>query len=94
LARVPKKVHLKSIATCARSMGVHIPCTTLVIVVGSKDIKEKFNFRAAKKVGKKGNPINQNTQLTNKIKKLEKVLKKFCKKGQKRHYNGSDSNSE
>jgi hypothetical protein len=31
---VPKKSALRSIATYARSMGVHIPCTTLVIVVG------------------------------------------------------------
>jgi hypothetical protein len=35
--RVPKKVRfVKSIATCARSMGVHIPRTTLVIVIGLK----------------------------------------------------------
>jgi hypothetical protein len=30
----PRKPALRSIATFARSMGVHIPCTTLVIVVG------------------------------------------------------------
>jgi hypothetical protein len=32
--RVPKKVRLRSIANYARSMGVHIPCTTLMIVLG------------------------------------------------------------
>jgi hypothetical protein len=32
--RVPKKVNCKGIVTCARSMGAHIPRTTLVIVVG------------------------------------------------------------
>jgi hypothetical protein len=33
---VPRKSALRCIATCARSMGAHIPCTTLVIVVGLK----------------------------------------------------------
>jgi hypothetical protein len=32
----PRKSALRSIAAYARNMGVHIPCTTLVIVVGSK----------------------------------------------------------
>jgi hypothetical protein len=32
----PRKSTLRSIATCVRNMGAHIPCTTLVIVVGSK----------------------------------------------------------
>ena len=41
------------------------------------------------------NPVNQNVaQLTDKIKKLEKALKKSGKKGQKHHYKDSDSNSE
>jgi hypothetical protein len=35
-AKAPKKVRLKSVATGARSMGAHIPCTTLVIVIGLK----------------------------------------------------------
>jgi hypothetical protein len=61
----------------------------------NKDGKKKSNFHAAKKGGQKGNPVNQNfVQLTKKIKKLEKTLKKSGKKGQKRHYKDSDSNSE
>ncbi len=60
-----------------------------------KDGKEKSNFRATKKGGYKSNPVNQNfTQLTNMIKKLEKALKKSGKKGRKRRYEDSDSNSE
>ncbi len=60
-----------------------------------KDGKEKSDFHAAKKGGREGNPINQNfAQLTKKIKKLEKALKKSGKKGQKRPYEGSDSDSE
>ncbi len=61
-------------------MGVHIPCTTLVIDV---------------KGGHKGNPVNQNfARLTNKIKKLEKALRKSGKKGQKHCCKDSDSNSK
>jgi hypothetical protein len=60
-----------------------------------KDGKEKSNFRAAKKGGKKGNPMNHNfAQLTKKIKKLEMALNKSGKKGPKRHHKDSDSNSE
>jgi|LakMenE18May11ns_1017448.scaffolds.fasta_scaffold8967177_2 hypothetical protein len=60
-----------------------------------KDGKEKSSFHATKKGEYKSNPVNQNfAQLTNKIKKLEKALKKSGKKGQKRHYKDSDSNSK
>jgi hypothetical protein len=56
---------------------------------------EKSSFRAAKKGGKRSNPINQNfAQLTKKIDKLEKALKKSGKKGKKHRYKNSDSNSE
>ncbi len=60
-----------------------------------KDRKEKSNFCAAKKGGKKANPVNQNfAQLTKKIEKLKKALKKSGKKGHKRRYEDSDSNSK
>ncbi len=60
-----------------------------------KDGKEKSDFRAAKKGGKKANPINHNfVQLTKKIKKLKKALKKSGKKGKKHRYKDSNSNSE
>jgi hypothetical protein len=60
-----------------------------------KNGKEKSSFRATKKGGYKSNPVNQNfAQLTNKIKKLEKALKKSGKKGQKRHYKDSNSISK
>ncbi len=46
-----------------------------------KDGKEKSNFHSAKKGSKKANPINQNfAQLSKKIKKLKKALKKLGKK--------------
>ncbi len=60
-----------------------------------KDGTKKSNFRAAKKCGKKSNPVNHNfAQLTQKIKKLAKPLKKSGKKGQKHHYKDSNSNSK
>ncbi len=60
-----------------------------------KDGKEKSDFHAAKKGRTKGNPINQNfAQLTKKIEKLEKALKKSSKKGQMRHYKDSNSDYE
>jgi hypothetical protein len=60
-----------------------------------KDGTEKSSFCVAKKGGKKNYPINQNfAQLTEKIDKLEKALKKSSKKGKKLCYEDSDSNSE
>ncbi len=45
--------------------------------------------------GKKNYPINQNfAQLTKKFDKLEKALKKSGKKGKKRRYEDSNSDSE
>jgi hypothetical protein len=60
-----------------------------------KDGAEKASFRTAKKGKKKSYPANQNfAQLTKKIEKLEKALKKSGKGGKKRRYEGSDSDSE
>jgi hypothetical protein len=60
-----------------------------------KDGTEKSSFRAAKKCGKKNHPVNQNfAQLTKRIGKLEKGLKKSGKKGKKHRYEDSNSNSK
>jgi hypothetical protein len=95
-ARVPKKVCFeKHCNLCKKHGGAHTMHNTRDCCRFKKDGKEKFNFRASKKGGYKGNPINQNfAHLTNKIKKLEKALKKSGKKGQKHRYKDSDSNSE
>jgi hypothetical protein len=59
-----------------------------------KDGKEKSEFCAAKKGSKKANPVNQNFgQLSKKLIKLEKALKKSSKKVKKRRYKDSNSNS-
>jgi hypothetical protein len=60
-----------------------------------KDGEEKSSFHTAKKGRYKSNPVNQNfAQLTNKIEKLEKALKKSGKRGKKCHYKDSDFDSE
>ena len=59
------------------------------------DGMEKSDFRAAKKGGKKPNPTKQSfAQLSEKLDKLEKVLKKKDTKKRKRCRSDSDSDSE
>ncbi len=60
-----------------------------------KDRKDKPDFCTAKKGGKKPNPAGENfVQMSKKLDRLEKALKKLSKKSKKRHYKDSDSNSE
>jgi hypothetical protein len=94
--RVPKKVRFKKHCDlCKKHGGAYTTHNTCDCHRFEKDRKEKFNFRAAKKGGKKGILVNHNfAQLTEKIKKLEKALRKSGKKGKKRHYKDSDSDSE
>jgi hypothetical protein len=94
--QVPKKVRFeKHCNLCKKHGGAHTMHNTSDCRRFEKDGKEKSSFCAAKKGGYTRNPINQNfTQLTNKIKKLEKALKKSGMKGKKRCYKDSDSNSK
>jgi hypothetical protein len=93
MASVPKKVRFeKHCDLCKKHGGAHTMHNTCDCHRFEKDGKEKSSFRAAKKGGYKSNPLNQNfAQLTDKIKKLEKVLKKSGKKGQKHRYEDNDS---
>ena len=60
-----------------------------------KDGTLKANFRAAKKAGKKPNPAKQLfTQLSEKLDRLEKTIKKASHKSKKRRRDNSNSNSE
>jgi hypothetical protein len=79
---MPKKVCFeKHCNLCKKHGGVCTSHNTRECRRFEKDRKEKSNFHAAKKGGKKGNPINHYfLQLTKKIKKLEKALKKSGKK--------------
>jgi hypothetical protein len=94
--RVPKKVCFeKHYQLCKKHGGAHTTHNTRDCCRFEKDGKEKSSFRATKKGEYKSNPVNQNfAQLTNKIKKLAKALKKSGNKGQKHRYKDSNSNSE
>jgi hypothetical protein len=93
---VPKKVCFeKHCNLCKKHRGTFTTHNTHECHRFEKDGKEKSNFRIAKKGGKKSYPSKQNfAQLTKKIEKLEKALKKSAKKGKKRCYEDSDSDSE
>jgi hypothetical protein len=95
-ARAPKKVRFeKNCNLCKKHGGEYTMHNTRDCRRFDKDGNKKSDFCAAKKGGKKANPINQNfMQLTEKIKKLEKMLRKSGNKDQKRHYEDSISNSE
>jgi hypothetical protein len=94
--RVPKKVCFeKHCNLCKKHGGMYTMHNTCECCRFEKDEKEKSKFHAAKKGGKKDNPVNHNfVQLTKKIEKLEKALRKSSKKGKQRHYKDSNSNSE
>ncbi len=94
--RVPKKVRFeKHCDLCKKHGGAYTMHNTRDCCRFEKDRKEKSDFRAAKKGGKKGNPVTHNfAQLTKKIKKLEKALKKSGKKSKKCRYEDSNSDSE
>jgi hypothetical protein len=80
-ARVPKKVQFeKHCNLCKKHGGAHNTHTTCECHKYEKDGTEQSSFCAAKEGGKKNYPVNQNfAQITKKIEKLEKALKK-CKK--------------
>ncbi len=96
MARVLKKVcYKKHCNLCKKHGGMYTLHNTRDCCRYEKDGKEKSNFCAAKKGGKKANPVNQNfRKLSKKLDKLEKALKKLSKKAQKRQYEDSDSDSK
>jgi hypothetical protein len=94
--RVPKKVCFKKhCKLCKKHGGAYTTHNTRECRRFEKDGKEKPDFRAAKKGGKKSSPLKHNfMQLTEKIEKLKKALKKSGKKGKKHCYDDKDSDSE
>jgi hypothetical protein len=94
--RVPKKVRTeKHCNLCKKHGGTYTMHNTCDCRRFEKDGMEKSGFRATKKGGKKRNPTKQSfTQLSKKLDKLEKVLKKRDTKKQMRCSSGSNSDSE
>jgi hypothetical protein len=93
---VPKKACFeKHCNLCKKHGGAYTMHNTRECHRFEKDRKEKSDYRAAKKGSKRHHPVKHNfTQLTEKIAKLEKALKKSEKKGKKRTYEDSNSDSE
>jgi hypothetical protein len=91
-----KKVHFeKSCKLCKKFGGAHTTHFTKDRRKYKKDGMANANFRTAKKAGKKPNPVKQSfTQLSKKLDKLEKTLKKASQKSKKRCRDNSDSDSE
>jgi hypothetical protein len=91
-----KKVRFKkSSELCKKYEGAHTTHSTKDCRKYEKDEMVKDDFCAAIKAGKKPNPAKQLfAQLSKKLDKLEKTLKKASHKSKKRHRDDSDSNSE
>jgi hypothetical protein len=95
-ARVPKKVCFeKHCDLCKKHGGAYTMHNTRDCCRFKRDGKEKSDFCTVKKGSKKTNPMNQNfAQLTKKIEKHKKALKKSGKKAQKHRSKDSNSNSK
>jgi hypothetical protein len=93
---VPKKVRFeKSCELCKKYGGAHTTHATKDCRKYKKDATLKVDFRAAKKAGKKPNPAKQLfTQLSEKLDRLEKTIKKASHKSKKPRRDDSNSDSK
>jgi hypothetical protein len=91
-----KKVRFKkSCKLCKKYGGAHTTHATKDCCRYEKDGTMTANFCTAKKAGKKPNPAKQSlAQLSEKLNKLEKTLKKASHKSKKHHRDNSNSNSK
>ncbi len=92
----PEKVHFKkSCELCKNHGGPHTTHATKDCCRYEKDGTVKANSCAAKNAGQKPNPAKQSfTQLSKKLDKLEKTLKKTSLKSKKHRRENSNSDSE
>jgi hypothetical protein len=92
----PKEVLFeRSCKLCKKYGGAHTTHATKNCCRYKKDRTVKANFCDAEKAGKKPNPAKQLfTQLSKKLDKLEKTLKRASHKSKKRHRDNSDPDSE
>ncbi len=95
-ARVPKKACAeKHCDLCKKHGGTYTTHNTCDYHWIEKDGTGKSGFHTAKKGGKKPKPVKQSfAQLSKKLDKLEKVIKKKYTKKQKHCINNSNFNSE
>jgi hypothetical protein len=94
--QAPKKVHFeRSCTLCKQHGGAHTTHATKDCHIYEEDRTVKANFCTAKKAGKKSNPAKQPfAQLSKKLDKLEKTLKKASHKPKKCCKDNSNSDSK
>ena len=85
----------KSCELCKKFGGTHTKHTTKDCRKYEKDGMAKADFCTAKKAGRKPNPAKQSfAQLSKKLDKLAKTLKKASHKSKKPHRDNSNSDSK
>jgi hypothetical protein len=90
-----RKLAQRSIVPYARSMGAFILCTIRETVISIRKTERRNPIPRRQERQKKTNPTRQKiAQLSKKLDKLEKALKKSSFKSKKHCYKDSDSNSE
>ncbi len=95
LTTVPESLYQETLRPCNKHGGVCTTHNSCDCRRFKKDETDKADFRAAKKGRKKPNPTKQSfAQLSEKLDKLEKVLKKRDTKKRKCCHSDSDSDSE
>jgi hypothetical protein len=94
--QVSKKFHFEeSCKLCKKHGGMHTTQATKDCCRYKKDRRVKANFCTPKKAVKKPNPVKQSfVQLSKKLDKLEKTLKKASLKSKKRRRGDSNSDSK
>jgi hypothetical protein len=86
---------VKHCELCKKHGGGHTTHTTKDCCKYEKDWSVKANVRTTKKAGKKPNPAKQSfAQLSKKLDKLEKSLKKVSLMSKKRRRDNRDSDSK
>ncbi len=91
----PRKSNLRSIATCERNMGAHIPLTRLVNVVSMRKMELKNLVSVLlRKVVKKLSREPELCAANQEHREARESIEKIRKKDKKRRYEDSDSNSE
>jgi hypothetical protein len=93
LTRCLRKLILRSIATCARNMGAHIPCTTHKIVVDTRRM-EKRNPTSKQPRMVQENPIPQSSHSHNYARKWTSLRKQSRNKIQRKKCCHRDTDSD
>ncbi len=89
-----RKLAPRSIGTYTRSVGTRLLCTIRETIVRMRKTKRRNPISMPPRKAERYPTRIFCVQLSKKLDKLEKALKKSSLKSKKRHYKDSDSNSE